>query len=62
MPGTRRRTLIPSKVEYGTPTAGRCSVCHRPFEIQIGGTESLSKAHERLLRMFDEHVCDEDAN
>lgn len=59
---SRRRTLIPSKVEYGTIFGGGCSVCHRPFEVVVGGTESLSQAHERLLRAFNEHVCDEDAN
>ncbi len=59
---TRRRTLIPSNVEYGTPTAGRCSVCHRSFEIELGTHEALSAAKERLLAMFNEHVCNEDAN
>lgn len=59
---TRRRTLIPSHVEFGASTAGHCSVCHRPFELQIGGAETLSAANERLRGMFDAHVCDEDSS
>ncbi len=57
---SRRRTLIPYKVEYGTPTAGRCSVCCRPFEVELGGAEALSAANERLRAMFNAHMCNED--
>lgn len=61
-PWSRRRRLIPSRVEYGTPTAGGCSVCRRPFEVQIGTHEALSEANERLMAAFQAHICDEDAN
>ncbi len=56
----RKRRLIVSKIEYGTTTAGRCSVCHRPFEVELGGKEVLSEAKERLMALFEQHVCDED--
>jgi hypothetical protein len=62
MPSTRRRTLIPTNVELGTPIAGRCSVCNTPFEISFGSMESLSHAHDRLLTQFNEHICHEDAD
>jgi hypothetical protein len=58
----RRRRLIVSNVEFGTTTAGRCSVCHRPFEIELGPSEALSEAKERLMVLFEAHVCNEDAN
>jgi hypothetical protein len=59
---SRRRTLIAYKVEYGTPTAGRCSVCYRVFEVELGAAEALSAANERLRALFDAHVCDEDSS
>ena len=59
---TRRRKLIVAKVLYGTPTAGRCSVCQRPFDVEIGKSEPLSHANERLVALFEQHVCNEDAN
>jgi hypothetical protein len=56
---SRRRRLIFSKVEYGAPVAARCSVCHRPFEVELGDKEPLSAAHEKLAELFDSHTCDE---
>lgn len=53
----RRRRLIVSRVEYGTPKAGRCSVCHELFEVELGSSEPLSAANERLLALFAQHVC-----
>ena len=60
MPRLRRRTLVTTKVEFGTVTAARCSVCYRPFEVKVGASEALSEAYERLLNEFEKHVCDED--
>jgi hypothetical protein len=57
---TRRRRLIVSSVQYGTPTAGHCSVCNRPFEVELRGAEALSGTTERLVALFEQHVCDED--
>jgi len=59
---TRRRKLIVSRVEYGAITAGRCSVCHRSFEVELGPDEALSDAGERLQAIFDHHVCSQEAN
>ena len=56
----RKRRLIASKVVYGTTAAGRCSVCHQAFEVQIGEHEALSGANERLMADFEQHTCDED--
>ena len=54
--------MIVSRIEYGTPMAGRCSVCHRPFEVELGKEEPLSVAKERLNALFGQHVCDEDSS
>lgn len=59
---SRRRRLILSKVEYGAPVGGRCSVCHRPFEVALGNSDSLDSAHQRLADLFDAHTCDEDSS
>ena len=59
---TRRRKPIVSNVLYGTPTAGRCSVCQRPFEVEIGKSEPLNHANERLVALFERHARNEDAN
>ena len=59
---TARRKFIASKVLYGTTVAGRCSVCHRPFEVELGEKEALSAANERLMAQFNKHVCNEDVN
>jgi hypothetical protein len=59
---TRRRKLIVSRIEYGAITAGRCSACHRTFEIELGPDEALSEARERLQAIFDDHVCNKEAD
>ncbi len=59
---SRRRRLIFSKVEFGAPVAARCSVCHRPFDVELADKEPLSAAHHKLAEMFDSHTCDENAS
>jgi hypothetical protein len=56
---TLRRKLIVSSVQYGTPVGGRCSVCHKRIDVELGDSEVLSEAQERLLALFEEHVCSE---
>ena len=58
----RRRTLIATKVRYGARVAGRCSVCHRPFEIDLNEHSSLDNANQKLAAIFEEHTCEEDMN
>jgi hypothetical protein len=55
-----KRRLIVSRVVFGTTVAGRCSVCHRPFEVEPGHSEALSEVKERPMALFEQHVCDED--
>jgi hypothetical protein len=54
-----KRKLIVSRVQYGTPVGGRCSVCLKPFEVELGDAEALSEAKERLMALFEQHVCSE---
>ena len=56
---TRRRRMIVSRVEYGAPIAGSCSVCHLAFEVELPSDKALSEARERLNALFEVHVCDE---
>jgi hypothetical protein len=57
---SHRRVLIVSSITYGAVVGGRCSICHRPFEVAPGKTESLSAIRERLNGLFEAHTCDED--
>jgi hypothetical protein len=59
---SRSRKFDVSKLQNGIPLGGRCSVCHRPFEVELRENEALIAAHDRLVVMFNQHVCDEDAN
>ncbi len=58
----RRHRMIVSRIEYGAPMAGHCSVCHRPFEVELSASETLSEAKERLNTLFEQHVCQEDSS
>jgi len=59
---SRRRRMIAFNVQYGTPMAGRCSVCNRLFEVRLAPSEALGLANERLMEQFDKHTCDEDGS
>jgi hypothetical protein len=39
--------------------AGRCSKCHRPFEVPLGADSkaAVERAHRRLMQKFDQHKC-----
>lgn len=57
----RKRVLqIPYKVESGGVLSGRCSVCHRPFEVSAKPTDAPGSAIQELNALFDDHTCDED--
>jgi len=51
---------MPSRIELGVPVAGRCSVCHRPFEIEPNDKDSPASIQQELRALFDNHTCDED--
>ena len=40
--------------------AGRCSVCHRPFEIEPNDKDSPASIQLELRAIFDNHTCNED--
>jgi len=56
-----RPKMIIYRVRYGTPVGGRCSVCHRTFDVELGPAEALSEAKERLIALFEQHMCSEPA-
>jgi hypothetical protein len=56
----RKRNLVILKVEHGTAMGGRCSVCHRPFEVELGNSGAVSQAKANLWALFEQHACDED--
>ena len=59
---TRKRKLIFSNVHYGTPMGGWCSRCQKRFNVELGSSEALSEAKERLMVLFERHVCIEPSN
>lgn len=61
MKKSKERRLIPTKFVRGVPAAGRCSVCHRPFEVQVpsDSLESLGNSRHWLLVDFGSHTCDD---
>jgi hypothetical protein len=56
-----RRRLIISRVQYGMPVGGVCSVCRQGFDVDLGDAEALSEAKERLMAVFERHQCTEPA-
>src|SRR5262249_44358189 len=56
---SRTRRLIFSRIEFGAPVAGHCSVCDRSFEIAFEDKMTLGEAHRRLGDMFNDHVCND---
>ena len=63
-PSELDRELIPFRVARGIAVAGRCSKCHRPFEVPlvVESKSAVDRAHTRLMQQFDQHTCNEDAN
>jgi|SRR5215469_9490892 len=61
-PITPERRLIPTKLVRNVPVAGRCSICHRPFEVSVTSDllESLRSSNHWLLVDFGSHTCHED--
>ena len=58
------RILVPFRTARDIPIAGRCSQCHRPFEVPLAmeSKRSVDRAHRRLMAQFNDHACNEDAN
>lgn len=55
----RERELLATRRDAGYVIAGRCSICHRPFESPI---RIAAQASSQVFREFDNHACDEDVN
>jgi hypothetical protein len=55
----KKRELLPIRRHDNLVVAGRCSICHRPFESRFVVPELASRA---VKSEFDTHVCNEDAN
>jgi len=55
-----QRRLVPTKFVQDIPVAGRCSICHRPFEVNVPSDtlEELLAGRHRLLNVFEKHTCD----
>ena len=55
-----QRKLNITKYKSGFAIAGRCSACHRPFEVDFSIEDSLPRVEVALKELFDAHNCDED--
>jgi hypothetical protein len=55
----KKRELIAIRRNGDYIVAGRCSICHRPFESRLAVPQLAS--HE-VVSEFDAHICNEDVN
>jgi len=56
---SKKRELLPVRRRDNLVVAGRCSICHRPFESSLAIPQVASR---QIVSDFDVHTCDEDAN
>jgi hypothetical protein len=54
--------LQPSKMLNGFLVAGRCSICHRPFEVDAEESDLPPSVRQELVALFEDHTCNEDVN
>jgi hypothetical protein len=53
----KRRELLAIRRHENLIVAGRCSICHRPFESSLAIPQLASR---QVASEFDAHGCDED--
>jgi len=53
----KKRELIAIRRHENLVVAGRCSICHRPFESRLLIPQLASR---EVAGEFDAHACDED--